>query len=74
MNQEDFFNITNVPRWTNAIYFKKHIIFPIDDENQKFDIVFLKSLRHEYMHALIYNLSNGKCASWFDEGIATQRT
>ena len=70
MNQEDFFNITNVPRWTNAIYFKKHIIFPIDDENQKFDIEFLKSLRHEYMHAFIYNLSNGKCASWFDEGIA----
>lgn len=73
INQDKFFNITKVPNWINAIYFKKHIIFPIDDNisnNKKIDIEFLKSLRHEYMHAFIYNLSHGNCASWFDEGLA----
>ena len=69
LNQKDFFNLTKVPNWVNAIYFKKHIVFPIDD-NKKFDINFLKSIRHEYMHAFINNLSKGKCANWFDEGLA----
>ena len=69
INQNDFFNITKVPNWVNAIYFKKHIVFPIDN-NKKIDINFLKSIRHEYMHAFVNNLSKGKCANWLDEGLA----
>lgn len=70
INQKDFFNITKIPTWINAIYFKKHIIFPMENNSNEFNTELLKSLRHEYMHAFINNLSNGNCASWFDEGLA----
>lgn len=70
INQKDFFKITKIPSWINAVYFKKHIIFPIQDGINNFNKEFFKSLRHEYMHAFVNNLSNGTCASWFDEGLA----
>ncbi len=70
MDKNRFFQVTKIPEWINAIYYKKHIIFPLSPEDAVFSLELLKSLRHEYMHAFIYNLSNGNCVSWLDEGLA----
>lgn len=70
LDKDTFFKVTKIPSWINAIYFKKHIIIPLDNSRKNFDIELLKSLRHEYMHAFVYNLSNGGCEGWLDEGLA----
>lgn len=70
INKDKFFKVTKIPEWINAIYYKKHIFFPLDNQDNNFNIELLKSLRHEYMHAFIYNLSNGNCVGWLDEGLA----
>ncbi len=70
MDEEDFYAETGAPRWTNAMYYRKQIIIPMSrSEAIDFDNLF-RSVRHEYTHAVIHALSNGKAPGWLDEGIA----
>jgi hypothetical protein len=70
MDQESFFRSTGAPRWTVALYFHEQIMIPLaplvttDFEN------IIRSIRHEYTHAVIHALSAGKCPGWLDEGLA----
>lgn len=70
MDEELFFRRTKAPRWTNAMYYRGEIIIPlpntgpIDHEN------IFRSVRHEFVHAIIHGLSGGKCPGWLDEGLA----
>jgi hypothetical protein len=70
VSMQDFRTEFNLPSWTNAIYFKGEIILPIAGDT-RLDIPELtRSVRHEYVHALINRLGNGKVPGWLDEGLA----
>ena len=69
MDEEDFYKETGAPRWTNAMYYRGEIIIPLEpgkvDETN-----LIRSVKHEFTHAVIHALSDGKCPGWLDEGIA----
>lgn len=70
IDEESFFLITGAPKWTNAMYYRGQIIIPLPS-NENVDTANLeRSLRHEYTHAVVHALSNGKCPGWLDEGLA----
>jgi|GEM_PF-1559582 len=70
MDQETFHLSTGAPRWTNALYFKGQIIIPLSPGTRLDYDNITRSIRHEYAHAIIHALSNGKCPGWLDEGLA----
>jgi hypothetical protein len=70
MDENSFFLVTGAPSWTNALFFRGEIVIPVDDpENVDMENI-VRSLRHEYMHAVISVLSGGRCPGWLDEGLA----
>jgi hypothetical protein len=70
LDEETFFLSTGAPRWTNALYYRGQIMIPLPVTSQiDFDNV-SRSVRHEYTHAVIHALSNGKTPGWIDEGLA----
>lgn len=70
MSEENFFEATGAPRWTNAMYFKGQIIIPLG-ANAKADMqAVYRAVRHEFTHAVIHALSAGRCPGWVDEGLA----
>jgi hypothetical protein len=67
---KEFYETTKLPSWTNAMYFRKQIVIPID-QSKEVDLIDLeRSLRHEYFHAVTNALSMGRCPGWLDEGLA----
>jgi len=70
VSMKEFRTEFNLPSWTNAIYFKGEIILPIAGDT-RLDIPELtRSVRHEYVHAMIHRLGSGKVPGWLDEGLA----
>lgn len=66
--EEDFDFIHQSPEWVAAVYDGK-IRVPIS--NNKFEPKkFIHLIWHEYSHALVFDLSGGKCPIWFNEGLA----
>ena len=65
-----FTKITGAPSWTSAMYFRNEITIPLSKEarNGKDDLK--RALKHEYIHAIIAELSDYGCPAWLDEGIA----
>jgi len=70
MEEEMFFRTTGAPRWTNALFLKGEIIIPMSKTSPPSAESLLRTVRHEYAHAVIHAMSNGKCPGWLDEGIA----
>ena len=61
------------PSWSGALFTGNTIIVPVDSKTVKElqnTTKLQKVLRHEYVHALVYELSGGKCPVWLDEGLA----
>jgi hypothetical protein len=70
MEEESFYRETRAPRWTNALYYKQRITIPVSlNEPINYDNM-IRSVRHEYTHAIVNSLSGGKCPGWLDEGLA----
>jgi hypothetical protein len=70
MDEESFYLSTGAPRWTNAMYFKNQILIPMAVEGETDYDNLVRSIKHEYTHAVIHALSDGKCPGWLDEGLA----
>lgn len=70
MPADQFYEATKTPRWTNAIYYRKQIIIPVGGNESADNENLVRSLRHEYLHAIVNQLSNGRCPGWVDEGLA----
>jgi hypothetical protein len=70
MNSDEFYRRTGTPSWTNAIFFRKKIIVPIEKARLLDDDTIVRSIRHELLHAVVYDLGNGKVPGWLDEGLA----
>lgn len=70
MDEEEFFDLTGAPKWTNAMFFRGQIILPLA-KGKAVDIENLnRSVRHEYTHAILSALSAGNLPGWIDEGLA----
>lgn len=70
MDEEEFFELTGAPKWTNAMFFRGQIILPLA-KGKAVDIENLnRSVRHEYTHAILSALSAGNLPGWIDEGLA----
>lgn len=70
IDDKHFFQTTGAPKWTSALYFRGEIMIPIESPNHV-DLRTLNfAVRHEYTHAVIHALSDGKCPGWLDEGLA----
>jgi hypothetical protein len=58
----------DTPEWVGGQYDGK-IRLPLPDKDMD-DLTVRQILFHEYTHALIRDLSKGKCPVWFNEGLA----
>ena len=70
MTAAAFTRATGAPEWTNALYVRGQILLPIGPEQLKDYAGVSRSVSHEYTHAVVNALSNGKAAGWLDEGFA----
>lgn len=70
MEEQDFYELTGAPSWTNAMFFRGEIIIPLDS-SQPIDMENLRrSVKHEYSHAVLSSMSGGAIPGWVDEGLA----
>jgi len=70
MDEDMFFRTTGAPKWTNALFLRGEIIIPISAAGPPSAESLLRTVRHEYTHAVIHAMSDGRCPGWLDEGIA----
>lgn len=64
-----FHIITGAPSWTNALFYDGQIFLPVKESEDDF-AESLRPLKHELTHAILKDLSGGRCPGWLDEGIA----
>lgn len=70
MTMAAFTRATGAPEWTNALYVRGQILIPIGAEQLKDHQSIVRSVSHEYTHAVVSALSKGKAPGWLDEGLA----
>ncbi len=69
LREADFFRETKAPRWASALFVGGEIIVPVsqqDGANKRMN----QSIAHEYVHAVVAEISNSNCPGWIDEGLA----
>ena len=66
---EDFHDITQTPDWTGGIY-DGRIKLPSRGVEDGDGAVLERTLRHEYGHVLVNQLSHGRAPVWLNEGVA----
>ncbi len=67
-SKERFRDITRSPSWVGAIY-DGRIKIPVGGITEKTEPL-EKTIFHEYTHAVVRRLSNGKAPTWLNEGMA----
>lgn len=70
LDEETFYLTTGAPQWTNAMFYKGQIVIPLPKKGAVDEDNLIRSIKHEYTHAVIHALSGGKCPGWLDEGLA----
>ena len=70
LSPEDFRKKTGAPSWTSAMYFRGEITIPVPVDGQTNFLDLKRAVRHEYVHAVISELSGQRCPAWLDEGVA----
>lgn len=66
---EDFHDITQTPEWTGGVY-DGRIKLPSRGFEGGDRTVIERTLRHEYGHVLVNQLSGGRAPVWLNEGVA----
>src|SRR5690606_32439114 len=61
--------ITGTP-WVTAAYHRGRIYIPIDDSKAPEARKLRYTIAHEYMHAIVDDVTGGKAPGWLDEGLA----
>ncbi len=66
LKREDFLAETGLPSWVAATYRNSDKLISLPMPNNDF----VDTVRHEYSHAIVDELSGGNCPNWLSEGIA----
>lgn len=66
---EDFHDVTQTPNWTGGVY-DGRIKLPSRGVEDQDPALLERTLRHEYAHVLITQLSRGRVPVWLNEGVA----
>lgn len=66
---EDFHDITQTPSWTGGVY-DGRIKLPSRGVEEGDSATIERTLRHEYGHVLVTQLSRGRVPVWLNEGVA----
>lgn len=61
---------TGAPEWTSAMYLRDEITIPVNARTLGNRLELQRALRHEYVHAVVAQLSDYRCPAWMDEGLA----
>ncbi|MFN8389201.1 MAG: hypothetical protein U0136_02790 [Bdellovibrionota bacterium] len=70
LSPEEFRRQTGAPSWTSAMFYRGEISIPMV-KSRGINVTELhRALRHEYVHAVVAELSDYKCPAWLDEGVA----
>jgi hypothetical protein len=70
LSPSEFKRYTGAPAWTSAMYFNDEITIPLNPKNGINLTDLGRAIKHEYAHAVIAEISDGKCPAWLDEGLA----
>lgn len=70
LTPDEFYRATGSPTWTSAMYFGGEISVPLNTSGAVNLAHLKRALRHEYVHAVVAELSGSKCPAWLDEGLA----
>lgn len=70
LSPEEFKRQTGAPDWTSAMYFRDEITIPLTRSTGWERDELERALRHEYVHAVVAELSDYRCPAWLDEGVA----
>lgn len=70
LSPSEFKRYTGAPAWTSAMYFNDEITIPINPKKGINLSELGRAIKHEYAHAVIAEISDGKCPAWLDEGLA----
>ena len=68
-SSEDFHDVTQTPSWTGGVY-DGRIKLPSRGVEDGDSAVLERTLRHEYGHVLVNQLSRGRAPVWLNEGVA----
>ncbi len=66
---QDFHDVTQTPDWTGGVY-DGRIKLPSRGVEEGDSAVLARTLRHEYGHVLVNQLSRGRAPVWLNEGVA----
>jgi tetratricopeptide (TPR) repeat protein len=67
-DSEEFHDITQAPSWMGALY-DGRIKLPVHGLDRGSPILD-RTVRHEYAHAIVSQLTRGRCPVWLNEGVA----
>jgi Flp pilus assembly protein TadD len=67
-DEEEFHDITQAPTWMGALY-DGRIKLPVHGLDER-SALLDRTVRHEYAHAVVSQLTKGRCPVWLNEGVA----
>lgn len=70
LSPNDFRRVTKAPEWTSAMFYRGEISIPLNPKHGLNSVELHRALRHEYVHAVIAEITNYRSPAWIDEGVA----
>ena len=70
MTPKEFHKHTRAPTWTSAMFLRGEISIPLTSMKNVNMRELTRAIRHEYVHAVVAELSSKNCPAWIDEGLA----